>query len=159
MARYEIIASNFLAAPASLLSTGIFDLFPGLIVSLYIPSYSASGIATVQFNGDTGTNYSHAIADNLVTPIPLNTQTGFPVSFTANVAISEWVMNIQNVGVQTKGCFWHGTGGILASGNPTLLLGSGVWGNNSVPITQVQLNSGGVNMNAGTRIAVIGIEP
>lgn len=159
MAKYEIIASVFLPSPAAILTTPVFDPFPGLIVSLYIPGYAASGTALLQFNADTGANYSYSISDNLAAVTQFNAQAGLPVSVTANLAIAEWVMNIQNVSVQTKGCLWQGTGGILASANPTLLLGSGVWGNNSVPITQVQLNSGGVNMNAGTRIAVIGISP
>jgi hypothetical protein len=159
MTEYEIVSSAFLASPASLLASAIFDPWPGLIISVYIPGYALTGTAVVQFNGDTGANYSYAVSDLLAVATSLFGQTGFPVSQTANLAISQWVMNIQNVPSQTKGCFWQGTGGLLSSVAPIILLGSGIWGNNSAPITQVQLNSGAVNMNAGTRIAVIGISP
>jgi hypothetical protein len=159
MAHYEIISSNFLSAPAALLPSGVFDPYPGLIISAYIPGYSASGVALLQFNADTGANYSFSMSDDLAVVTKANGQAGIPLSVTANLAIAEWIMTIQNVGVQSKGLSWQGTGGILASANPVLLLGAGVWGNNSSPITQVQLNSGAVNMNAGTRIAIIGVQP
>jgi hypothetical protein len=159
MAHYEIIAANALTSPASLLTCGIFDIYPAIVVSCYIPSYSSSGTALIQFNADTGTNYSYSASENLAAVTQANAQAGIPVSNTANLPISAFQMPVQNIAALTKGMWWHGTSGLLSSANPIMLLGAGVWGNNSLPITQVQLNSGGVNMNAGTRLTIIGISP
>jgi hypothetical protein len=170
MSQFSIVAVAGLAAPAPSLQTNQFDPYTLLQVFVLVPSQSIAGIPILQFNGDNGTtSYAYSVTNgtSLLGVVTLAGITGVAGAaqgiFLAQVATANPVASellIGNGPSQAHSMMISGAAGVLdASAAPAIITGAGVW-SNTARIQSVQLiSSGGGNLNAGTGILVLGINP
>jgi hypothetical protein len=145
--------------------TQTFDAENLLLIHIRISGYSASGVARVQFNGDTGTTaYAYSVSDNFAAPSTAvaGVAAGINVAQTAITGGRALIsMIIRNFPGQEHGITIIGNSGSLAAATaPTIVNGAGLWTTTS-QITRVNLNvgTGGGTLNSGTEIIVYGLQP
>jgi hypothetical protein len=138
-----------------------------LMLLINISGYGGGDIASLRFNGDSGTNYWDRHITSIQGGVALvNTQTisttllrlaGNSVSTGRIVSCS--IMNIANVS-KTVGISHLQTGTAAAGTAGTLDFGGGEWVNTSAQITTIQLiTAGGQNLSIGTGFTVFGCNP
>jgi hypothetical protein len=153
---------NFTAGAGPSLSTPAFDPLLLLKILIRVAGYSASSVARLRFNGDSGTtNYSYSVSENFSAPTTSTSGTASGVNLATTTGSSQSdieVVILNSAGIE-KGIFWQGVCNSLVAGTaPAILLGSGIWANTAVAVNQITLDAGtgGGNLNAGTGISVFG---
>lgn len=138
--------------------------YNSLYVYCNVTGYGGTDVVSLQFNGDTGTNYCDrtvTLAQGTVTPL-INTETasttlirmGVPVNVGRTV-FAQIVNNAtRNKVVQTV----NAVGSANAATPPLATLSSGgIWFNTTAQITSLQvLTAGGANILAGSSLLVFG---
>ena len=171
MSSSQIIAVSSLGAPAASLLTQQFDPYVLLQVFYLIPGLSVAGTPRIRFNNDQGTTaYAYNITDSslVATVVTLLGATGIAaaasgmlLSAVAATAAVGGELLIGNGNGQAHAIMMKGFAGVVdASAPPHIISGAGIWSNTS-QITSIQLDAGpnGGNLNAGTGLLVIGINP
>lgn len=158
----KLLASGTLAGAAASLTVGSFDAAPMLLVLVRISGYSGAAIAQLQFNGDTGTTaYAYKVSTDLAAPTGAvaATAAGIKVSQTATAGARGLIeFFISNVSGNPHAITYQSCDlGESAATQPSITSGSGIWTTTS-QITRITLDGGGVNLNAGTWMAVYGLE-
>jgi hypothetical protein len=137
--------------------------FNSLQVNLFITGYGGSDVVSLQFNGDTGTNYADrtitAVAGGVVlvdTPTSSTTllRCGLP---TAQGRVAQ--VNILNNATRRKVVVVNNQiGAADATAPATITLGAlGLWNNTTAQIVSILcLTAGGLNILAGSSITVWG---
>jgi hypothetical protein len=154
---------NVAAGAGPSIATPTFDPLLLLKVLIRVAGYSASSIARLRFNGDSGTtNYSYAVSENFAAPTTSisGTASGWNIATTAGSSQSDVEITIVNSITIEKGAFWQGCVNSLVAGTaPAILTGSGLW-INSAAISQITLDAGtgGGNLNLGTGMSVYGAD-
>jgi hypothetical protein len=164
----DLAAANFnlvFLASTSLNSAGgtisvSFSAHRVLVAYLFFPSATLTGIAGVQFNGDTGNNYASSRADAFAAPTA-----GTNAS---NIALAEansgtnahyYHMTIYNLSTSRKMLNSEGLSDGGAPGTaPTARDAKGVWNNTSSNITQITCMRSAGNYAAGTTLTVFGVQ-
>jgi len=158
----RLLAQGTLAGAASSLTLGSFDATPMLRVFVRISGYSASAIAQLQFNGDTGTTaYAYKVSTDLAVPTSAiaATAAGIKVSQTATTGARGLIeFSISNISGNPHAIVYQSSDlSESAATAPSITSGAGVW-TNTAQITRITLDGGGANLNAGTWMAVYGFE-
>jgi hypothetical protein len=145
------------------IATPAFDAYNWLEIWVRISGYSGGGgIAQLQFNGDAGTTaYSSSVMDNNAAPVTqvAGVAAGIKVSATSITGARALIrFLIGNVAGRPHGVTFTGSDQSEAANTaPHNILGSGVWATTS-QITRVTLEGGGVNLLAGSDLAVWGYQ-
>jgi hypothetical protein len=145
------------------ISTPAFDAYNWLEVWVRISGYSGGGgIAQLQFNGDAGTTaYASAVQDNNGAPVTqvAGTAAGVKVSATSITGARALIrFLISNVAGRVHGVDFTGCDQSEAAATaPHNIIGSGIW-TNTTQITRITLEGGGVNLLAGSDLAVWGYQ-
>lgn len=155
-----LLTANAVAFP-----TLFFPAFNGLWVFINVSGYGGTDVVSLRFNGDSGTNYwdrTLTVAAGTVTPI-VDTNTvsttlmrmGKPINKGRQV-----FAQIGNLATKSKVCqvinqFGSGTAATVADATIST---AGEWVNTAAQITQIDcLTAGGLNILAGSSIAVYGV--
>ena len=157
----KLLGQATLAGAASSLTVGNFDPEPILLVIVRISGYSGAAIAQLQFNGDAGTTaYSYKVSTDLAAPTGAvaATAAGIKVSQTATTGARGLIeFFISNISGNPHAITYQSCDlGESAATQPSITSGSGIW-TNTAQITRITLEGGGVNLNAGTWMAVYGL--
>ena len=155
---WNFLGTGTLSADASDLTVNIAPR-TWLKIEVRIAGYSASAIAFIRFNGDTGNNYSFARSDNTTAVTTGVSQSGIRVAQTSITGNRFFVAEVRNVATQGKAVILSGSSNTESSGAiPTINHVRGVWGNTVSRITSVTINSGagGTNLLAGTQMTIWG---
>lgn len=169
----EFLGSLRLSSAA--VSTGVLSI-PArerLTVHCNVAGYSGTDIASLRFNGDTGTNYwdRHIVWNAAATAatIPTGGATAQNLSTTLirlagnGVTTAQMVVvDIINIlGVSKAVCMTVQTASGAAGTGGVLDIGGGEWVNTTAQITSVEMRTAGgtITMPAGTSISVFGINP
>jgi hypothetical protein len=157
------LAYSIASGSVAQLDTSQFDPCSYLMVLVRIAGYSGGGgIAQLRFNGDTGTTaYAYRVSNNnaAATTAVSGAAAGIKVSQTSTTgprALAQfWIGNVSGRahGIQYQSSDLSET----ASTAPDICVGSGIW-TNTAQITRITLEGGGVNLLAGTDIAVFGLQ-
>jgi len=160
---YISLAYASAAAPVSQIDTPVFDACSYLMVLVRIAGYSGGGgIAQLRFNGDSGTTqYAWRVSNNnaAATTAVSGVAAGIKVSQTlttgARALAQFWIGNVNGRahGVQYQSSDLSES----AATAPDICVGSGIW-TSTAQITRITLEGGGVNLLAGTDIAVFGLQ-
>jgi hypothetical protein len=164
MSSSAIVAVKSLLSPAPSLATDIFDPFVLLTVFVLVPGLSVSGNPRVRFNNDSGTTaYAYSVSDNVAAPVTGIAGAASGILLSAVSATTPVVSQliIGNGPLQAHAIMLRGSAGILdASAAPHFINGAAAWATTS-QITSIQIDAGpgGGNLNAGTGILVVGVNP
>ena len=171
MSNFQLVAVSSLGAPAPSLVTQQFDPYVLLQIFYFVPGLSVSGTPRLRFNGDSGTTaYAYNLADSslIATVVTLlgaagiaGAASGILLSVASATTPVGGEMVVGNGNGQAHAIMMRGIAGVVdASAAPHTLTGAGVWATTQ-QITSVQLDAGpnGGNLNAGTGLLVIGINP
>lgn len=143
------------------IATPAFDPENYLMVLVRISGYAGSGIAQLQFNGDTGTTaYSYRVSSNfaVATTGVATAASGIKVSQTATGGARALVtFFIGNINGRPHGITYHSSDlSESAATAPDIVLGAGVW-TNTAQIRSIVLTGDGVNILTGSDISVFGL--
>ena len=165
------LAVAFLGAPASSLLTQQFDPYNLIQVFVFVPGLSVSGTPRIRFNGDTGTTaYAYNVTDNSLVVGVVTLAGASGIAGVASGILLSAVSSTGPVGAeliigngpsQAHSIMMRGYAGLTdASVIPHGLSGAAVW-STTQQITSIQLDAGpnGGNLNAGTGLLVLGLQP
>lgn len=142
---------NLSGGAASSLSSGTIAAKKNLELHIYVPSTLSSNIS-LNFNSDTGSNYSYMRSRDAATPTGNTAQTSIILDTNVNTGARVSHVKITNISniikfVSSK-TFESPTGSVVTSD------GWGAWNNTSDSITSIQLL--GTTMGTATRMLVYG---
>ena len=161
-ATYDSIATTTLSSAASSIT---FNSIPGTFTDLrlvIVCTTSAEANMCLQFNSDTGTNYSSTFLrgngasatsarltnwDSVILDTPTSTSTTVPHLFTADIFSYAGSTNKTVLG--TEAADRNGSGGVNGSVN--------LW-RNTAAITSIKIYGSGANLNSGTTATLYGIK-
>ena len=116
----------------------------------------------IQYNSDTGTNYSYRYSDNgggdgtagssasTLHGAPASTTQSFSVGYTSNLAAKEKLVMAHGISQSTAG----------AGTAPTRRETVGKWANTSAAVNEIDFsNGGGGNFNTNSEVVVLGWDP
>jgi hypothetical protein len=151
---------NVASGAAASMTTQGFD--PALLLKIYlrIAGYSASSVARLRFNGDSGANYAYKVSENLAAATAATGASGLDLATALGGSQALIEMTLINSVTIEKSLFWDGVAGsLVAATAPNRIIGSGIW-INAAAINQVTLDagSGGGTLSLGTGISVFGSE-
>lgn len=143
----------------SQISTDRFDAINHLRVLVRISGYSGGAIAQLRFNDDSGANYSWRVSSNFAVPTATISTTGIKVSTTSTVNPRALIVfDIPNINGRNHGITFMGSDQSESSATaPDIICGTGMWANTG-QITKITLEGGGLNLLAGTDMAVYGCQ-
>jgi hypothetical protein len=159
----HILASGSVLSAQAELDTRWFDIFDLLFIFFQVTGLSVSGNPRIRFNFDTGTtSYAYSVSDNFGTPATgiAGVASGILLSSVSSTNPVVGQLVVGN-GPQTHAAMLTGMAGVMdASAAPHIINGGGVW-SNTAQITSVQLDAGpgGGNLNVGTGILILGVNP
>lgn len=145
-----------LQAASSTFGTYDFEAKNGLRVILQSAGLASAGTIGIQFNRDTGTNYTFRTFNNLDTSGGNEglAQASISIVPQATTSPATFTIDIPNITGTAKLVTYNGNVS-AATALPFVVRGSGNWNNTSAQITQITFTSG-VNFNANTRLTVFG---
>lgn len=159
-------SAKLTTAAASLPAISI-PLCDYLFVIVRITGYGTGDIASLRFNGDTGTNYrtQFITATAAATPVLAGTPAGTAATtalirlYAANTTLQRvsgtFITNNQTTSKVVRIDGYTSTGSVATQG--VIELGSGEWVNTTAQINSIQLiTAGGATMTAGSGIAIYG---
>ena len=161
-------STNNSAGASATVTSNVFDPPNQLIAVVRIAGYSISGIARLQFNGDTGTTaYSFSVVSFTGAATPVGTGLSEVSTVAAGIKVSSiaqttaravMVFHIRNVSGQAHGIVYQSSDSETAATASGVVMGSGVW-TTTAQITRIVLDvgSGGGTLSAGTSLDVYGI--
>lgn len=162
-----LLSSTSLASAGASLASVTFTARKALLIIINSVSFSATSIAAIRFNGDTGTNYASQSSDNASASTNRTNESLIRFS-EANVGTgaSNYEVQVMNISATRKVANWKGGSDQGAPGTvPNFYAGTGVWNNTAGQITSVTLVNenaantvGAGNFGIGTQLFVFGIE-
>lgn len=162
---YDLLASSgklgTAAASAGVLTIDARDM---LLVEVMVTGYAGNDIASLRFNGDTGTNYwykpaSTAAATTAWTIGAAGTAKTLVQLFATGVTLGRSaIVGITNNATTEKIITINGaTGSGVATAMGTIESGAGGWVNTTAQITSIEMRTnGGANLLTGTGFRVFG---
>lgn len=148
---YETLADVNLSSPATQLLSGTFVAKTFLRVLIFVPSTASGGAVSIQFNADTGANYSWGTENDNAAGSYNSTQTSAQLGALTNTDPRFIVLDILNIATVAK----RGIGALEIQ--TALGEASFVWNNTSNQITAIRLFAGS-NLGTGTRMVVLGMD-
>lgn len=163
----ERLGSTRMAAASASSAVVTIPAREQLYLLINIAGYGGGDIASLRFNGDSGTNYWDRHITSVAGGVALvNTQTLSTTllrlagnGVTTGRIVSCSIMNIATIS-KAVGISHLQTGTAAAGTAGVLDLGGGEWVNTSAQITTIQLvTAGGATLLAGTGFTVFGCNP
>ncbi|MFN0006764.1 MAG: DNRLRE domain-containing protein [Planctomycetota bacterium] len=153
---WTLLGSASLGANAANLTVSGLAPKRRLLIEARIAGYSVADVAMIRFNADTGSNYSFVRQDNNSAVTSGTFQSGIRVAQLAATGPRHLTALVRNVVNQAKVVILEGASGSESAATvPRINHVRGVWGNTSVQINSVTLNSANILL-AGTEISVWG---
>lgn len=151
----SLLADVTAAGGANTLTSGTITAKTYLEVHIYISGFSAGTALALQFNGDTGANYSYEVSRDSATPSGNAAQTTIRLDNSTSITAARYAhAKITNLTAIAKNLQ------MSEFENPTSTLithtGWGLWNNTAAQITSIQVQAGGNTINSGSRMLVFG---
>ena len=152
-------AGSSVASITVTLPSGSWTFLRGYV---YISGYSASGIAGIQFNSDTGNNYSDRIqVSTSVTNTTGTARASVRVatdSITGKRGLVNFDIRKHTTGEMASIVGQSNSTNVASATAPLLMAWAGTWNNTASLITSVTLTGNGVNLLTDTYMAIFGTE-
>jgi hypothetical protein len=166
-AQFAFLASFRFGAAAATSGAITIPAREQLLIQITVATFAVADIPALRFNADAGANYYSryisAVAGGVVfVNNPVNSTSvvamGAVAATGARSILTAITNNLGTEKICTVSDDITGTGAVATS--PTIMFGGGSWVNTAAQITSVELRSvAGNNFNAGSSIAIYGINP
>lgn len=149
---YAQLSSDTLGSDSATFTTSTFTAKKNLKVIIYLPATSSDQLK-MQFNGDTGNNYSGISGLNYISQGTYSGGGRFSLEQSSESASRYLTIEILNISAVTKRIIYQEQ---VTTDN---YQGAGIWNNTAAQITSITLFlSGGSNLIAGSTIQVFGMD-
>lgn len=148
---WETLADVNLTSAAATLESSAFAAKTFLKIFVICTGKAATDIPSLQFNGDTTTKYSFNNNGGSSTG---NTHLNLEGATSTRPIFAE--LSIANLQAISKSIIGNSNAYVDASSTPTATTIYGVWENTDQITAVTLLTNGGANLNAGTRLVIVG---